>query len=358
MQIFSCMMYHIELFLVFYYFYRAIQQNNKEMVELLLNSLAKMQAKSEGGLTALHYAVAYRRYDICEILLENGAKLHAKTKSGVTSMAIAIENHNPAMTRMLLDYGYKIDKKFKWRETPLQQAISVHAEDCAMTLIHYGCSLKKDKGPSYFWLAVNAKLLKIVKFLVALKPTYLNEVWVQREDWPVSIYHRPDIYEWLRRESRKVRSLRFHCRSQIFGYLGRHPKNKISELPIPEKLKEYLHYNEFVKEKYYVKKALDVRECPFDCPSICSVRHCPPIEVSTESDDDSSDELDGDDQAKPIDKVTKDEKGPTKNVCDKCETDVLNIPNGVSEGKPKQEIRVKSAKKLNGNKKSIPSKQN
>lgn len=73
------------------------------MVETLLNSLAKIQTKSESGLTALHYAVAYRRYDICEILLENGAKLHARTNSGVTSIAVAIENHNSAMVRTLLD---------------------------------------------------------------------------------------------------------------------------------------------------------------------------------------------------------------------------------------------------------------
>lgn len=315
------------------------------MVELLLNCLAKMKSKADGGITALHYAVAYRRYEICEILLENGAKVHAKTKSGLTALAIAIENHNPAMTRMLLDYGYKMDKKFKWKETPLQQAINVHAEDCAMTLIHYGCSLKLDKGPSYFWLAVNAKLIKVVKFLIALKSNFLNEPWVQKEDWPVSIYHRPDIFEWLRRESRKVRSLKFHCRAQIFGYLGRHPKNKIVTLPLPEKLKEYLHYDEFVKEKYYVRKALDVRECPFDCPSICSVPHCPPIEVSSESDD-SSEDINSDDET-PID-VNESKQDVTKHKCANCETHVKTPFNDVSGSKTKirdqQDKRIKSAK--------------
>ena len=262
------------------------------MVETLLNSLAKIQTKSESGLTALHYAVAYRRYDICEILLENGAKLHARTNSGVTSMAVAIENHNSAMVRTLLDYGYKIDKRYKWKETPLQQAIAVHADDCAMTLLHYGCSLEKAKGQSFFSMAVNEKLIKVVKFMIALKPVFLNESWIQEEAWPVSIYHRPDIFEWLKRESGKVRSLMYLCRGKIFGYLGKHPNNKINKLALPENLKEYLQYNEFIKDKYYVKKPLDVRECPFDCPSLCSVLHCPPIEVSSESDAESADDID------------------------------------------------------------------
>ncbi|CAG2203405.1 unnamed protein product [Mytilus edulis] len=275
---------------------KAIQQDNKEIVQLLLNSLAKMKSKSENGLTALHYAVAYKRYDICEVLLEHGAKLHARTNSGVTALAVAIENHNPAMVRILLDYGYKMDKKFKWKETPLQQAIFMHADNCAMTLLHYGCSIKKEKGPSYFWLAVNEKLIKLVKFMIALKPVFLNEPWITKEDWPVSIYHRPDIFEWLKKESRKVRPLMFHCRAQIYGYLGRHPKNKIHELPLPDKLKEYLHYNEYIKDQYFVKKPLDVRECPFDCPSLCPVPHCPPIEVSSESDTDSGDNIESENE--------------------------------------------------------------
>jgi hypothetical protein len=47
------------------------------------------------------------------------------------------------------------------------------------------------------------------------------------------------------------------CRGKIFGYLGKHPNNKINKLALPENLKEYLQYNEFIKDKYYVKKPLD-----------------------------------------------------------------------------------------------------
>jgi hypothetical protein len=48
-------------------------------------------------------------------------------------------------------------------------------------------------------MAVNEKLIKVVKFMIALKPVFLNESWIQEEAWPVSIYHRPDILHLIQK---------------------------------------------------------------------------------------------------------------------------------------------------------------
>ena len=279
--------------------------NNKEICEMLLNSLCKLQAKTEIGMNALHYAVNLCRYDICEILLENGIKIHSKSNSGLTAMTIAIESHNAAIVRSLLRHGYKMDKKYKWKETPLLHAIKTHSWESAMTLLHFGCKIKKDKGPSFFQIAVDERLDKVAKFLVALDHTFLNENWVQNRNWPISIYRRPEIIEWLCEEAKQPRTLRQLCRAKIFHYVGKYAILKIPELPLPEAMKEYIKYKDHVKEKFYRHKALDKKECPFDCPIVCSIKRCFPIEISSsESEGESSSD--------------DDENGDGKINCDVC----------------------------------------
>lgn len=87
--------------------------DNLEICQMLVNSLCDKNAKTEDGLTALHYAVAYRRYDICRFLLSERIKVHASSCNGVTSMLIAIEHHNAAMVRLLIQYGYKLDRPYR-----------------------------------------------------------------------------------------------------------------------------------------------------------------------------------------------------------------------------------------------------
>lgn len=268
---------------------KAVQMDNKQIVEHLINALCKIQARTEDGFNALHYAVAYRRYDIAEYLLQNEIKIHAKSNNGITPMTVAIEHHNPAMVKLLIEYGYKMDKRYAWKETPLSQAINLHSEECAMTLIQQGCELKKKRGHSYFLMAVDEKLMRLAKFMAAVQPQCLQEDWVKTKKWPVSIYHRPDIIKWLEQESDKVRSLRQLCRGRIFRLLGKYPPNKVKKLKLPEALADYVSYNTHVKEEFFNQKSLNVKgECPIDCPAICTRKYCPPIEFSSSSESESS----------------------------------------------------------------------
>lgn len=270
--------------------------DNKMIVEHLVNALCKIQARTEDGFNALHYAVAYKRYEIAEYLLKNEIKIHAKSNNGITAMTVAIEHHNPGMVKLLIEYGYKMDKRYAWKETPLSQAINLHSEECAMTLIQQGCELKKKRGHSYFLMAVDEKLMRLAKFMAAVQPQLLQEDWVKYKQWPVSIYHRPDIIKWLEQESEKVRSLRQLCRGRIFRLLGKYPVNKLKELNLSDAIKEYVSYQSHVKEEFFLQKSLNLSgECPIDCPAICTRKYCPPIEFSSSSESESSiddDEID------------------------------------------------------------------
>ncbi|XP_041355028.1 ankyrin repeat and SOCS box protein 2-like [Gigantopelta aegis] len=266
---------------------KAVQLNNKEICECLINSLCNIQAKTEVGLTALHFAVAYNRYEICELLLQNRIKINVATKYGVTAMTVAIEHHNAAMVSLLIKYDYKLDKRYKWKETPLEQAINIQAEQCAIALIHGGCCLDPHRGKrSYFYMAVDAKMTHVVKLLAEIKPTYLNEQWIQSRLWPVSIYRRPDICKWLLKLKNEPNSLMKLCRAKIFFQLGKHPTSKVSLLSLPEKLKEFLQYTDLINKKIFEPTSTDDQMCPYYCPVPCSRADCPELDISSESDTD------------------------------------------------------------------------
>ncbi|KAH3774565.1 poly [ADP-ribose] polymerase tankyrase-2-like isoform X2 [Dreissena polymorpha] len=273
---------------------KAVQMNNQDIVDHLVNALCKIQAKTKEGFNALHFAVAYKRFEIAEYLLKNDIKIHAKSNNGITPMAVAIEHRNPAMVKLLVEYGYKMNKRYKWKETPLSQAINLHCEVEAMTLIHLGCEMEKKRGQSYFYMAVDENLMKLVKFMAAVYPQSLQEPWVKEREWPVSIYRRPDIINWLEHQSQKVRSLRQLCRGKIFRLMGKYPESKLKTLKLPENLLEYCSYRSHVRDEFFLRAPLDIKgDCPVDCPAICSKKYCPPIEFSSSSESDS--DIDDDD---------------------------------------------------------------
>ncbi|KAK7505757.1 hypothetical protein BaRGS_00003028 [Batillaria attramentaria] len=275
---------------------KAVQMDNLEICQMLINSLCDKHAKTEDGLTALHFSIAYRRYDICRMLLHERMKIHARSNSGVTGMTLAIEHHNPAMVRILIEYGYKIDRPYRWGELPIQQAIALHSQECAMTLAHWGCSLsetppsnrgKKRRPFSAFYLAVNERLMSLARLLIDLRPGFLREEWLWQKDWPMALYRRPMVRQWLIEQASTPRTLKCLCRAAIYKRLGLYAPKKVERLPLPESLKDYLGFPEHIKEKFYEERPLSQEECPYDCAVNCPQRAaCPTIDISFSDDSD------------------------------------------------------------------------
>ena len=231
------------------------------------------------------YFTVFSRYEIAELLLQNRIKMHKASVNGITAMGVAIEHYNAAMCKLLIEFGFKIDKKYKWGETLLDHAISIHSEKCALTLVHWGCSLVKSKNqPSYFNMAACEGLSSLVKLLVYIKPTFLNEDWLQKRRFPLALYKKPELSDWLCEMTTAPQTLFYLCRSKIFRYLGKYPGSKVKQLPVPEKIQTFLKYEEHFIDDFYVQKTMDVSECPFDCLSTCSKRLCPDLDISSESD--------------------------------------------------------------------------
>ncbi len=253
---------------------------------MLINSRCEMEAKTEDGLTALHYAVAYRRYDITRLLAANFAKVMATGPNGVTPMTVAIEQRSPGMCRILIEYGYKMNKLFKYGETPLEMAIKCHSEICAMTLVHWGCAIRSPAlKPSYFTQAAGEGLICLMGLLLDVNPLFLNEDWIRHKRIPLALYKRPEFFQWLCEEAETPRSLSNICRSQIYKHMGKYQCAKVKKLPIPEKMKAFVGFSEHFHPRMYEEITVDTDDCPYDCKVNCGKEQCPPLDFTSSSEE-------------------------------------------------------------------------
>jgi ankyrin repeat protein/uncharacterized glyoxalase superfamily protein PhnB len=73
----------------------------QELVEQNPDALDRRLSRFEHGLMPLHFAISRKRYDIVELLIELGADLEAKDMSGQTALAVAmLHGDREAMNRL------------------------------------------------------------------------------------------------------------------------------------------------------------------------------------------------------------------------------------------------------------------
>jgi ankyrin repeat protein len=93
----------IEKMVVVNPFCAAIVQGDLEMVEKLIELGEDINQKSNGK-TPLQYAARYNRVEIVKLLLDNGAKLNAKCDKGFTAMKYAELSNATDVAQLLKSY--------------------------------------------------------------------------------------------------------------------------------------------------------------------------------------------------------------------------------------------------------------
>ena len=88
--------------------HRASLSGRKDVVEMLLEKGADVNAMNKGGFTALHMASLMGHEDIVAILLEKGlekgADVNAENKSGDTALILASKNGHPKIVKLINEY--------------------------------------------------------------------------------------------------------------------------------------------------------------------------------------------------------------------------------------------------------------
>ena len=110
----------------------------KAMVEFLLDSGAKIDAKDKDGDTALHEAAANARRPVVELLLARGAKVNLPNNSGLTPLhRVARDGYSgdhKAVIDILLANKADASAKDKAGRTPLEVAIKERRKEIASHL--------------------------------------------------------------------------------------------------------------------------------------------------------------------------------------------------------------------------------
>ena len=83
----------------------AADQGSLELVRLLLDRGAKVDATVEGGDTALIQAAGNGHVAVVELLLQRGAAVNATDSAGVTPLINAAHRCHPQVLRLLLRHG-------------------------------------------------------------------------------------------------------------------------------------------------------------------------------------------------------------------------------------------------------------
>ena len=119
----------------------AILAGNSAVVKLLLKEGANTEATDGQGDTALIEAIAIGRDSIAVILLQAGASVSATNPKGQTALAIAARHGNADMVKILLDGGADLESTDDEGSTPLSVASSWDKVETVRILVAAGAKL-------------------------------------------------------------------------------------------------------------------------------------------------------------------------------------------------------------------------
>jgi len=100
----------------------AVLELSTDVIQLLLDSKADIEAKERLGLTPLYWAVNIREQDIIQILLKNNANLEAKATDGSTPLHGAVYAGDSEIVQLLIESKACLEAKDGGGYTPLHWA--------------------------------------------------------------------------------------------------------------------------------------------------------------------------------------------------------------------------------------------
>lgn len=111
----------------------AIERNSKEMVQILIQSGANIEARCYGDDTPLICAAAHGCDEILSILIEAGADLEAVDNRGNTALIKAIRSHQIGCTYIFIKAGANLEARSNIGFTPLMHAVEYINENSPET---------------------------------------------------------------------------------------------------------------------------------------------------------------------------------------------------------------------------------
>ena len=125
-----------------------------EVVNLLLEKGADVNARAKDGATPLHLAVKRGHVLAAKLLFTKGANLTAKDAEGNTPVHLASELYTTEMVKALISMGVMVNQKNESGWTPLHLAANKGKIEVVETLIAAGADINAVAGKGWTPLAV------------------------------------------------------------------------------------------------------------------------------------------------------------------------------------------------------------
>ncbi|KAK3580034.1 hypothetical protein CHS0354_037619 [Potamilus streckersoni] len=126
--------------------HQAIGNNNKELMEMLLDSKANINGKGCNGWTPLHLAAYLGHIDLVHHLLEKNADVNSAGYDQGTPLHLAAKGGNYQICELLLEYGAKPEKVTSSQETPVVYAARENNAAVAYLLFKEGMNLENEES--------------------------------------------------------------------------------------------------------------------------------------------------------------------------------------------------------------------
>jgi hypothetical protein len=111
----------------------ASMNGHYDVVNMLLNCGAAIDAKNETSNTALHLAAQNGHEQVAHLLINHGAAVDAKDEHSVTPLHMAVRNGHKEVTYLLLNHGAEVEATDENSNTALHMAVLQGNKE----LVHY-----------------------------------------------------------------------------------------------------------------------------------------------------------------------------------------------------------------------------
>ena len=151
-----------------------------EIIEMLLDRGANIDAECEKGTTPLHDAIRWEKMEIVELLLNRGADVNAKGKSGKTYLHIAADEGYVLIAEHLLKHGADVNSVWTCdgnkHYSPLYLAVINGHEKVVKLLLECGANVdaRDLDGKTILYYAVKVGRSLIIEHLLKHSPDIDN----------------------------------------------------------------------------------------------------------------------------------------------------------------------------------------
>jgi ankyrin repeat protein len=145
----------------------AVDNGNREMVELLLSRGANVNARNGSGRTALMRIGEEATSDLVWDLLNAGAEVNVKSETGETALITAAYQNNVEALKALLDAGADVSNKDEDGQTALMVAAENGHLQNVRALVLAGANLDQQdvEGKNALTLAIESEHRAVIRFL-------------------------------------------------------------------------------------------------------------------------------------------------------------------------------------------------